>query len=198
MAHYYDLDPSLASKERTIEFDVLGRKISLISDNGVFSKNRLDEGSRFLLDTLLPLSLSGNILDLGSGYGPIGLSIAISSKDASVTLADINPRAVALCKKNADLLALGSKVTCLQSNIFENIEGLFDVIVLNPPIRAGKSVTYTMYKGAHEHLKDGGYFYFVIRKAQGASSASQYVKEVFGNITLVDRHKGYHVYKAVK
>ena len=196
MAHYYDLDPSLESKERLIEFVVLGRKISLLTDNGVFSKAKLDEGSKLLIETLLPLSLTGKILDLGCGYGPIGLSIGLCSETASITLADINPRALELCKKNAGLLNLSDRVTVLQSNIYSNIEGKFDCILLNPPIRAGKKVTYTMYKEAKEHLVSGGQFYFVIRKAQGASSASQYVKEVFGNITLLARKKGYHIYKA--
>ena len=196
MAHYYDLDPTLESKERLIEFVISGRKISLFTDNGVFSKAKLDEGSRLLIETLLPLGLTGKILDLGCGYGPIGLSIGLFSKDASLTLADVNPRAVALCKKNAELLNLSSRVTCLQSDIYSSIKGQFDAIVLNPPIRAGKKVTYTMYKEAKEHLTSGGQFYFVIRKAQGASSASQYVKEVFGNITMIARHKGYHIYKA--
>ena len=196
MAHYYDLDPSLESKERLIEFEILGQKFTLITDNGVFSKDRLDEGSRLLIETVLPLSLSGKILDLGCGYGPIGLSLAMSNKEASLVLADINPRAVALAKKNADNMNLSSRVTVLQSDIYENIEDKFDAILLNPPIRAGKKVTYTMYKEAKEHLVSGGQFYFVIRKAQGASSASQYVKEVFGNITLLARKKGYHIYKA--
>lgn len=196
MAHYYDLDPSLESKERLIEFVISGRKISLLTDNGVFSKSKLDEGSKLLIETLLPLHLAGKILDLGCGYGPIGLSIGLFTENASITLADVNPRAVALCKKNADNLNLSSRVTCLQSDIYSSIEGQFDAIVLNPPIRAGKKVTYTMYKEAKEHLVSGGQFYFVIRKAQGASSASQYVKEVFGNITLLARKKGYHIYKA--
>lgn len=198
MAHYYDLDPSLRSKERVIEFEIKGTKVTLFTDNGVFSKSKLDEGSRIMLDTLLPLHLTGKILDIGAGYGPIGLTIAISSNTASVTLADINPRAVALCKKNAEFLGLSQRVTCLQSDIFSSIEGPYDSIVCNPPIRAGKKVTYAIYEGAYQHLTYGGTFYFVIRKAQGASSASQYVKEVFGNITLLARSKGYHIYKAEK
>lgn len=196
MAHYYDLDPSLDSKERLIEFVVSGRKISLYTDNGVFSKSKLDEGSKILIETLLPLNLAGKILDLGCGYGPIGLSIGLCTHDTSITLVDVNPRAVALCEKNARLLNLSDRVTCLQSDIYSNVEGKFDAIISNPPIRAGKKVTYTMYKEAKEHLVSGGQFYFVIRKAQGASSASQYVKEVFGNITLLARSKGYHIYKA--
>ncbi len=198
MSHYYDLDPTLASKERRIEFDINGTHMSLYTDNGVFSKSKLDEGSEILLKAILPLQLGEKILDIGAGYGPIGLTIAKSKLTASVTLADVNPRAVALCEKNARLLGLNDRVTCLESDLYEKIEGPYDSIVANPPIRAGKKVTYALYDGAYQHLIDGGYFYFVIRKAQGASSASQYVKEVFGNITMVTRSKGYHIYMARK
>lgn len=198
MSHYYDLDPTLVSKERRIEFDINGVHMSLYTDNGVFSKSRLDEGSEILLKAILPLNLGEKILDIGAGYGPIGLTIATCQNAASLTLADINPRAVALCEKNARLLGLNTRVTCVHSDLYENIEGPYDSIVANPPIRAGKKVTYALYDGAYQHLIDGGYFYFVIRKAQGASSASQYVKEVFGNITLLKRSKGYHIYMAKK
>jgi len=198
MGHYFDFDDSIKSQERLISYEINGLKMSLISDNGVFSKNELDEGSRTLLKTILPLGLKGKILDLGAGYGPIGLTIAMSLPNTSVTLVDINPRAVSLCQKNADLHGLSQRVTCLQSDIFSSVEGPYDSIVVNPPIRAGKKVTYKMYEGAYQHLIDGGTFYFVIRKAQGASSASNYVKEIFGNITLLARHKGFHVYVARK
>lgn len=198
MSHYFDLDPTLDSKERKIEFIVNGKNISLLTDNGIFSKSKLDEGSELLINTILPLQLGENILDIGCGYGPIGLSIAMFKLEASITLADINPRAVTLCDKNAHMIGVSSRVTCIESNLYSNIEGPYDSIVANPPIRAGKKVTYALYEGAYQHLIDGGYFYFVIRKAQGASSASQYVKEIFGNITLLKRHKGYHIYMARK
>ena len=198
MAHYYDLDPSLESKLRLVEYEILGQKYALYSDNGVFSKSRIDEGSLLLLKTILPLPIAGSVLDVGSGYGVIGLTIALTHVHTSVTLVDINPRAVALCARNIDKYKLSNRVTCLQSDIYSSVEGPYDSIVCNPPIRAGKIVTYAIYEGAYKHLNDGGCFYFVIRKAQGASSASQYVKEIFGNITLLARHKGYHIYMAKK
>lgn len=199
MAHYFDLDPSLASKERTIEYFIDGRVITLVSDNGVFSKDKLDEGSFAFLKVLVPLRLSGNILDLGCGYGPLGLTIALTSPEARVDLADINTRALALCEKNAELLGLSPRVTVLQSNIYENLEGkTYDSIVLNPPIRAGKIVTYAMYEGALTHLIDGGSLFIVIRKNQGAPSASKYIESLFGNITLLKKDKGYYIYQARK
>ena len=198
MSHYYDLDPSLASKENVITLEIFSKKIELVTDNGVFSKKRVDEGSYGFLKTILPLSLGNKILDLGCGYGTLGLTIALFNKDASVTLADINTRALALCRKNAKHLDVDSRVTILQSDVYQNIEGPFDSIVINPPIRAGKKVTYAMYDGAKQRLINGCSLFIVIRKAQGALSAKEYITELFGNCTLLERHKGYHIYQAKK
>ena len=198
MSHYFQNDPNLASNLQKISFDIDGLHMSLWTDNGVFSKSRVDEGSFAFLKVLLPLGLSGKILDLGCGYGTIGLTIAMASPQASITLADINTRALALCEKNALELGLSQRVTILLSDIYENIEGQYDSIVVNPPIRAGKRVTYAMYEGAKQRLIDGGSLFIVIRKAQGAPSASKYIEELFGNITLLKRDKGYYVYQAKK
>ena len=198
MGHYYDSDPQSASKIREIKFEIYGREVTLKSDNGVFSKNRVDEGSLAFLKVILPLDLGNNILDLGCGYGTIGLTLAIAKKEARVTLADINTRALAMCKRNADAYDLGQRVTILQSDIYEKIEGPYDSIVVNPPIRAGKAVTYRMYEEAKQYLIDGGSLFIVIRKAQGAESASRYIESLFGNVTLLKRDKGYYIYQAVK
>ena len=198
MSHYFQNDPSLASNLHKISFDINEIHMSLWTDNGVFSKSRVDEGSFAFLKVLLPLKLSGRILDLGCGYGTIGLTIAISSPSARVDLADINTRALALCERNAHELGLSQRVTILQSDVYENIEGPYDSIVVNPPIRAGKRVTYAMYEGAKQRLIDGGSLFIVIRKAQGAPSASEYIESLFGNITLLKKEKGYYIYQAKK
>ena len=198
MSHYFQNDPNLASNLQKISFDIDGMHMSLWTDNGVFSKSRVDEGSFAFLKVLVPLRLSGKILDLGCGYGPIGLTIALTSPEARVDLADINTRALALCEKNAHLLGLSQRVTVLQSDVYENIEGTYDSIVVNPPIRAGKVVTYSMYEGAKQYLIDGGSLYIVIRKAQGAESASRYIESLFGNVTLLKKDKGYYIYQAKK
>ena len=126
------------------------------------------------------------------------MTIALTSKEARVDLADINTRALALCEKNAASLGLSQRVTVLQSDIYSNIEGNYHSIVVNPPIRAGKIVTYKMYEGAYTHLIDGGSLYIVIRKNQGAPSASKYIESIFGNITLLKKDKGYYIYMATK
>ena len=198
MSHYFKDDPNLASNIKEIKFEVNGILMNLFTDNGVFSKGKVDEGSLAFLKVLLPLDLGKNILDLGCGYGTLGLTLAVAKKEARVTLADINPRALNMCKRNAELHNLSNRVTILQSDIYEKIEGPYDSIVVNPPIRAGKKVTYKMYEEAKQYLIDGGSLYIVIRKAQGAESASKYIETIFGNVTLLKREKGYYIYRATK
>ena len=198
MSHYFQDDPNLVSNIKEVTFEINGITMKLLTDNGVFSKNNVDAGSYAFLKVLLPLDLGNHILDLGCGYGTIGLTLAKAHEEARITLADVNPRAVALCERNAGLLNLSPRVTILQSDIYEKIEGPYDSIVVNPPIRAGKAVTYRMYEEATQYLIDGGSLFIVIRKAQGAESAAKYIESIFGNIKLLDRHKGYHIYQAVK
>ena len=198
MSHYFQDDPNLVSNIKEITFEINGITMKLLTDNGVFSKNNVDEGSYAFLKVLLPLDLGNRILDLGCGYGTIGLTLAKAHEEARITLADVNPRAVALCERNAGLLNLSPRVTILQSDIYEKIEGPYDSIVVNPPIRAGKKVTYRMYEEAKQYLIDGGSLYIVIRKAQGAESASKYIETIFGNVTLHKREKGYYIYRATK
>ena len=185
MSHYFINDESLSHDERQISYEIKGVKFTLSTDSGVFSKSELDEGTRLLIETLAPLNLGKRLLDLGCGYGPVICS-------------DVNTRALALCKRNADTLALSHRVTCLQSDIYVEIEGQFDSIVSNPPIRAGKKVTYAIYTGAKDHLIDGGSLYIVIRKQQGAPSVMKFLEEQFGNVTVLARKKGFYVLKAIK
>ena len=198
MSHYFKDDPNLASNIKEIKFEVNGIIMNLFTDNGVFSKGKVDEGSLAFLKVLLPLDLGKNILDLGCGYGTLGLTLAVAKKEARVTLADINPRALNMCKRNAELHNLSNRVTILQSDIYEKIEGPYDSIVVNPPIRAGKVVTYSMYEGAKQYLIDGGSLYIVIRKKQGAESAFKYLETVFENVSVLHKEKGYWIIKAQK
>ena len=197
-SHYYTNDENLASRPRTVKYSINGVEFVLESDSGVFSKDKLDYGSEVLIKSLLPLSLGERLLDLGCGIGPVGLSIAYFNPSLNVVCSDVNTRALSLCERNACKLALKKRVTCLQSDIYLEIEGKFHTIVSNPPIRAGKKVTYEIYRGALEHLYEGGSLIIVIRKAQGANSVKDYLEELFGNVTVLDKSKGYVVLKATK
>ena len=198
MSHYFVNDDKVVSKPREVHYSINGVDFSLESDNGVFSKNELDKGSELLIKELLPINLGENILDIGCGIGVIGLTLAYFTPSLKVCLSDVNTRALSLCSANANSLKLSQRVTILQSDIYEKIEGKYSSIVSNPPIRAGKKVTYEIYRGALEHLVDSGSLYIVIRKNQGALSVKSYLEELFGNVALLAREKGYYVLKATK
>ena len=198
MGYYFDENPTLESNIREIKFSLYGQNYTYFTDNGVFSKSKVDEGSYIFLKVLLPLHLTGRILDLGCGYGPIGLTIALNSPEARVDLADINSRALALASRSGERLNLNNRVTFLHSDIFEKIEGPYDSIVVNPPIRAGKVVTYRMYLESKQYLIDGGSLYVVIRRKQGAESALKYIETVFENVSVLHKEKGYWIIKATK
>ena len=198
MSHYFVNDDKVVSKPRSIVYSFNGVDFSLESDNGVFSKNELDKGSELLIETLLPIDLGRNLLDLGCGIGVIGLTLAYFHPTLNVCCTDVNTRALGLCNVNANTLKLSQKVTVLQSDVYTKVEGKFDSIVSNPPIRAGKKVTYEIYKGALEHLNDGGSLYIVIRKQQGALSVKSYLEQLFGNVTVLAREKGYFILKSTK
>ena len=198
MSHYFVNDEKVVSKPRSINYSINGVDFSLESDNGVFSKNELDKGSELLIETLLPINLGENVLDIGCGIGVIGLTLAYFTPSLNVCLTDVNTRALSLCNANATTLKLSQRVTILQSDIYQKIEGKFTSIVSNPPIRAGKKVTYEIYRGALEHLVDSGSLYIVVRKNQGAPSVKSYLEELFGNVALLAREKGYWILKATK
>ena len=198
MSHYFVNDDKVVSKPREVHYSINGVDFSLESDNGVFSKNELDKGSELLIKELLPINLGENILDIGCGIGVIGLTLAYFTPSLKVCLSDVNTRALSLCSANANSLKLSQRVTILQSDIYEKIEGKYSSIVSNPPIRAGKKVTYEIYRGALDHLVDSGSLYIVVRKSQGAPSVMSYLEELFGNVALLAREKGYYVLKATK
>ena len=198
MSYYFDENPNSESNIKEIKFSLYGQNYAYFTDNGVFSKSKIDEGTYIFLKVLLPLHLTGRILDLGCGYGPIGLTIALNEKQARVDLADINSRALALASRSGERLNLNDRVTFLHSDIFEKIEGPYDSIVVNPPIRAGKVVTYRMYLESKQYLIDGGSLYVVIRRKQGAESALKYIETVFENVSVLHKEKGYWIIKATK
>jgi len=196
--HYFTKDPSTPSKEKIVTYKFNGESFSYITDNNVFAKNGIDYGSETLLKVILPYVVTGKVLDIGCGYGVIGLTLAYYNHDISVTCSDINLRACNLCIKNARNLELSKRVTVLQSDLYEKIEGKFDCVVSNPPIRAGKKVLDLIYTGAHDHLKSSGNLFLVVRKKQGAESTVRRLEEIFSNVVILEKDKGYWIIKATK
>lgn len=195
-SHYYDEKPNVAHEHRWIEEELAGVRLRFHTDAGVFSKRGVDFGSRLLIETI-QLPSSGNVLDVGCGYGPIGLFVAKTAPNCRVTMVDINERAVALAKENANLNQLEERVTIKQSNLYEAVqEEKFDLIISNPPIRAGKVIVHQIFEQATQLLNPSGSLWIVIQKKQGAPSAWKKLEQLFGQVDDVRRSKGYHIYKA--
>ena len=196
MEHYFTSDPTVKSEERIIEYEIKGKTLSFISDNGVFSKNHVDSATELLVKTIYD-EVTGKILDVGCGYGVIGITLATNKKVTEVTMIDINHRALELAKRNAIRNKVEEKTKVIESNGFEQIKEKYDVVVTNPPIRAGKSVIYQIYADAKEHLLDGGALYIVINKKHGAPSTIKYLEKLFGNVEVLDKKAGFNVIKCV-
>jgi 16S rRNA (guanine1207-N2)-methyltransferase len=195
MEHYYTNNPSTPHQLKTIHFTLRDLSLKLITDRGVFSKGKVDYGSMVLIKSL-PV-LKGKILDLGCGYGVIGVSIAKLNPGSQVTMADVNQRAVELAKANIRGNNIKNAVA-LVSDGFTNINDKFHTIVSNPPIRAGKKVIYPLFEQSIEYLYPGGCLYLVIQKKQGAKSAADKLESIFGNCELINKQGGYWILKSTK
>ena len=188
--HYYSENPVAAHDEREVIYQALGLRFACVTDAGVFSRDGLDMGTRILLEALP--ELHGRILDLGCGWGPVGTALGKKYPDAQLVLTDVNSRAVELAARNLGANGV-TNATVVQGDGFVAVEGKFDAIVLNPPIRAGKAVIYAMFAEAAAHLNAGGALYIVIRKQQGAESAQKYLETLYGDVQRIAREKGYWV-----
>jgi 16S rRNA (guanine1207-N2)-methyltransferase len=190
MKHYFDPAPPLPHEISSFRYEVKGIQLSFTTDAGVFSRHRVDFGSDLLIRALP--SLAGSILDLGCGYGPIGISLAALNPGARVVMADINQRAVALAQENIRANKLDNALA-LASDGFAQITGSFAAIICNPPIRAGKKVFYPLLEQSRQYLEGGGSLWLVIQKKQGASSARAKLEEIYGNCLVIEKSRGYQV-----
>ena len=194
--HYYTREPKSESRPADCEYVYRGEKLTFRTDAGVFSRGEVDTGTRLLLEAL-PEEMRGEILDLGCGWGVIGISIARKWPETRVTMADVNLRALELSRENARKNR--AEVSCVESDgMAELKDRTFDAVVTNPPIRAGKQVIYRMFADAAECLKPGGALYLVIRKQQGAESCVKYLQTICAGVEKLDRSGGFWVLKAMK
>ncbi len=190
---YYTADPQSESRPVPCAFPYRGYGLNFMTDAGVFSKGELDVGSRLLLDALP--ALSGDVLDLGCGWGAIGVAIARANKQARVVMADVNHRALGLAKENCQRNGVTAEV--IESDGMSAVmDRHFDAVVTNPPIRAGKQVIYQMFADAAKTLKPDGALYLVIRKQQGAESCVKYLKTLYGEVEKLDKSGGFWVLMA--
>lgn len=194
MEHYFTNNPNLKSELREITYIYKDRRFTFQSDNGIFSKNKIDFGSQTLLETILENvnQVNLNILDVGCGYGLIGIVLA-KQLFSHADIIDVNKRAIHLAHNNI----VNNKVdaNAFLSDGYEAVTNKYDLIVTNPPIRAGKATVYRFLKDASTYLSKDGELWFVINKDQGAKSAIKDLKYLY-DLVIVTKNKGFYVVKA--
>jgi len=193
MTHYFDEDnDTLESNPKLIAFRVNDTPFKFTTDNGVFSKGSFDRGTEVLLNYLTVNPTFTSALDLGCGYGVVGIYLN-KVYDLNVDMVDINKRAIELSIENVGLNEVTANV--FQSDGFKNVVKKYDLIVTNPPIRAGKELIYRFFEESVDYLTEKGEFYVVINKKHGAESAFRKLDTIYGLVELIDRKKGFHVYR---
>ena len=200
--YYYSENPEVTHQERHWNFELLGNNFQFTTDNGVFSKRTIDFGSRTLLKALAQkdqlTGVKGKILDVGCGYGPIGLALAKKYPQLQVDMVDVNELALSLARQNA-IANKVQNVKIFTSNVYQNIkDDDYTMIISNPPIRAGKKIVYEILTGAYAHLAINDFLTVVIQKKQGAPSAKKKMTEIFDNCKMIFRNKGYQVLQSQK
>ena len=191
MGQYFS-NEDLKSNIQKYNVDILGNRYSFFTDNGVFSKDKLDFGTRVLLENLPIEILHGDILDVGCGYGVIDIVLG-KIVDANFLGVDVNRRALHLADMNKKENGL-SNITFIESSCYENVNGKYDFIITNPPIRAGKKIVYEIVMGAKNYLKDDGSLFVVVRKEQGAKSMIRDLEEIY-KVEILNKVKGFFVIK---
>ena len=187
--YYYTNNPTSEHEERHFTSVFMGRTLAFETDAGVFSKQHIDPGSEILCKSLP--ELYGRVLDMGCGWGAMTVMTLARFPALDVTMADVNERALDLAVRNVQKNGMQAKAVL--SDGFERVEGEFDAVMTNPPIRSGKAVIYRMFEDAKAHLAEGGRLFLVIRKQQGAPSALKFLKELYAEAETIERDGGYWV-----
>ena len=195
--HYFTVHPKCKKKAYKFTATILGHKLNFATASGIFSPRDIDTGS-YTLMLHMDLKARQKILDLGCGYGAIGIVAAKLFKSSEIVMVDINERAVACAKNNIRLNDIKNAVA-KQSYAFSGLKGeMFDVILLNPPQTAGLEICYSLIEGSFEHLKIGGSLQVVVRRRKGGERLSGRMEELFGNVEVLGKKAGYWVYKSTR
>ena len=202
MNHYFSEKPEIKSEKKRIKYTIQNKKFEFITDNGVFSKSKVDFGTDLMLNEFLKKNRGLEvekikILDIGCGYGVVSVILKSFYPEISITLSDVNERALELSEENLKKYGIND-YHIIKSDAFEKITERFDVILSNPPIRAGKDIIFKIYSEAYEHLNENGKFYCVIQTKHGAKSTQKKLIEIFGNCDTVTIDGGYRIFLSKK
>ncbi len=196
--HYYSkTQDGLESKPNEFIFNFKDHSFKFHTDSGVFSKEYIDYGTFAMLKAFVPNDIDLPILDMGAGYGPIGIVVSKLYNKKTV-MCEINERAYNLILKNIE--ENNSDSLAYNSNLYESLDNniKFSSVITNPPIRAGKDIVFKIYEGAYERLSKNGELWVVIQKKQGAPSSKEKLISLFGNCEIITRDKGYYILKSIK
>lgn len=198
--HYYTKNPDSISQQKHWTYRLKGNTLSFTSDNGVFSKNTVDFGSELLVESYdIPEQFqNASLLDIGCGYGTMGLAYGKAYPELSIEMIDVNERALVLAQENAKKNGIHN-VDIHESNLYDSVKkSKYEIIISNPPIRAGKIVVHTILEKAYDYLAENGQLVIVIQKKQGAPSAQKKMEEVFGNCERIQWDKRYWILVSTK
>jgi 16S rRNA (guanine1207-N2)-methyltransferase len=192
MNHYFISNDAPLTGERSIDFRFRGGAFKFQTNNGLFSYSHVDGASQLLMEHVP--ALSGSLLDMGCGYGPIGIVLA-RTYGLTLTMCDINETALKYAAVNAKHNNVSADV--IHSDGFDSVPGTYDAILLNPPIHAGKDSIFRMYAQSPAHLKPDGAFYIVIQKKHGAESHASALNAIYENAEVIYKKKGYFIFKCM-
>lgn len=196
--HYYSKQPTTNEISHQWKTEINDHELRFTTVSGVFSKNELDFGSRLLCEQFISPEIEGDFLDLGCGYGPIGISLAKDNPERQIDMVDINERAVKYAQKNLEENAV-QNAHVFASDGFSQVDENkgYAAIISNPPIRVGKQFIYRLFEKSRGYLLPKGELWIVIQKKQGAPSAIKYLKTIFAEVEIVERKKGYFIIRSI-
>lgn len=201
MSHYFSEVQDVKSLKKIINYEIKNEKFEFLTDNGVFSKTKVDFGTDVMLRTFLNENKkleNIRILDIGCGYGVVSVVLKRFFEKAKILSTDVNERALELTRENIQKNNRTDDFEVRKSFVFDNISENFDMILSNPPIRAGKQVIFEIYEKSFFHLNKNGKFYCVIQTKHGAKSTKKKLEELFGNCTTLVIEAGYRIFRCVK
>jgi 16S rRNA (guanine1207-N2)-methyltransferase len=190
--HYFSSKPSCNDQFGIIKTSLRGRNFEFLTSSSVFSKRKVDLGTRILIEEML-LPKSGNVLDIGCGYGAVGISAAASNPKLRVIMTDVNMRAIRLAKQNIETNRIRN-AEVKYGYLYEPVEAMrFDCVLSNPPVSAGMDVVKAIIEGAPKVMLTGGNFQMVIRSKIGAKALPEAFLAAFGDYEVLARESGYRV-----
>ena len=200
MQHYFIDKQHQESDFFTFTDSVLGLELCFRSCDSIFSKNKIDDGTRALLEAVnKKCTISGNGLDLGCGLGVLSIALIKSSNNQlKFDMVDVNNTAVKLSKENLMKNNVQHNANVFYSNGFNDVKDEYNFVITNPPIKTGKKLLFELMEGAYSHLKQEGQLLLVIRKDHGMESLKKHIVSVFGNCEIIDRNKGFYILRAIK